>query len=536
MSYAMKTPRSTIGSRIPRTSTALKPTSNIPRPSLTKDGRKSIRPENIFKSQPNTTKLKERQLPPEYQRHPIKLESKNIGEIYNYCFKIAGTFFTPAYAQMLFPSALSTEKTVVVGNKKLKDSTSKVPDYSRDLTKAFDFLSDLAKNKMSTFISLTDFMYLYPSIVIRVSSQEACVTKALFFVKKILDFDLPERNAEFYVLFSALMSTQIRTPVVVGILKQVVGALPKVHPKILRKIEKGASDSDSVIADICIGAMQQIGAANEETPSFVPKNHIQLTEITDPKTAVLTLNTITELATVEEPAKLVRDILITMQKFQQSMPVILATSQCLLKHIEKCCPIEHAILGQIIAVLFSTLNFTSDGSDDSLDAKMTVQSLIDSIIQHENNRDLIEAAKSSVHFMNGSAIDLLTSKFSEIGMSPAEFEQFDAMVTEYKREKLEKSINKLIEPDSIFDEMDRIINDEEDLTIYPLHLQDFLQRTYYLYKREAPEGMDERQLQLAKEMVQDYESMKSSNKIPDELSPEFLQSQLETIQKEIHNF
>ena len=202
MNYAMKTPRTTAGSRIPRTSTALKPVSNIPRPSFAKDSRKSIRPDNIFKSQPNTTKLKERQLPSEYQKHPIRLESRNIEEIYNYCFKIAGTFFTPQYAQMFFPPGLSTEKTVVVGNKKIKESASKVSDYSKEITKAFDFLSELAQTKMNTFTSLTDFVYLYSSIVIRVSSQEQCVTKALFFVKKLLDFKLPERNAEFYVLFS----------------------------------------------------------------------------------------------------------------------------------------------------------------------------------------------------------------------------------------------------------------------------------------------------------------------------------------------
>ena len=531
MNHAFKTPRTAAGSRIPRSSTALKPASNIPRLSIAKDGRKSIRPENIFKTQPNTTKLKERQLPPEYQKHPIRLEAKNIEEIYNYCFKIAGTFFTPQYAQMFFPSALSTEKTVVVGNKKVKGSVSKVSDYSKEITKAFDFLSELAQTKMNTFTSLTDFIYLYSSIVICVSSQEQCVTKALFFVKKILDFQLPERNAEFYVLFSSLMNTHVRTPIVIGILKQVVAALPKQHPKILRKIEKGVNENDPVIAEICIGALQQMGIENGSPQTFAPQGFIVLTDITDPKTASQTLDTIAGSDQIEDPPKLIRDILITMQKFQKSMNVINSASNCILKHVESCCPIEHSLLGQILAIMFSTLNF-SDGSGDSLDAKMSAQSLIDSLTEHEEKADLIEAAKTALHFMNDSGISLMVAKFQEIGCSPSEYEEFDQIVTEFRREKLERSINKFIEPDSIFDEMDRIINDDEDLTAYPLYLKDFLQRSYYLYKRVAPPEMEERQLEIAKQMANDYDQIISSKEIPESMTPEYLQDQLNQIRGE----
>ena len=528
MSYPFKTPRTAAGSRIPRSSTALKPSSNIPRLSIAKDGRKSIRPENIFKTQPNTTKLKERQLPPEYQKHPIRLEPKNIEEIYNYCFKIAGTFFTPQYAQMLFPSALSTEKTGLVGNKKMKGSSSKVSDYSKEISKAFDFLSELAQTKMNTFTSLTDFIYLYSSIVICVSSQEQCVTKALFFVKKILDFQLPERNAEFYVLFSSLMNTHVRTPIVIGILKQVVAALPKQHPKILRKIEKGVNENDPVIADICIGALQQMGIDNGSPQEFTPQGFIVLTDITDPKTAVQTLDTIAESDKLDDPPKFIRDVLITMQKFQKSMSVINAASNCILKHVEVCCPIEHSLLGQILSIMFSTLNF-SDGSEDSLDAKMTAQSLIDALVEHEENSDLIEAAKTALHFMNDSGISLMVSKFEDIGCTASEFEEFDQIVTEFRREKLERSINKLIEPDSIFDEMDRIINDDEDLTVYPLYLKDFLQRTYYLYKRVAPPEMNEDELEIAKQMANEYDDIIASKKIPESMSPENLQKQFDQI-------
>ena len=522
-----KIPRFSAGSKIPRASTnALKPINGNARPSLSKQSRASIRPENAFKVTLTTSRLKSRELPEDYRKRPVRLDTKNLEEIYNYVFKIAGTLFTPTYSQMFFPTGLSTDKTRAAGKESGK-STMKISEYSKEVLNALEFLNQLLISKKDTLFLITDFVYLYTAIVIRVSSVEDCVTKALFFVRKFLDFDTPQRVSEVNVLFSALAMPTVRTAPVKGLIQQVLASIPNKAPKLLKKIEKGVNENDSFTAEVCAGALKMIQQKNGMPQTFTPAGYVELTEVTDAKTAVSVLDMLKESGELQDPSKFARDILVTMQNFHTSYAVINAASQCLLTHIESCCPIEPPICGELLAALFSTISF-SEGSGDSLDAKSSAQALIDAIFEREEAENLIEAAKTAVNFMSDSTINLFREKF---GGGNAEL---DAIIIEHKRGKLEKSIKKLTDPQSIFDEMERVINEDDDINAYPSYLRGFLQRSYYLYKKVAPPGMPSEQIAKAKEMEKEYEEIKETDQIPDDYSPDVLRVQLELIKENIH--
>lgn len=495
--------------------------SNIPRKSISKERRSSVKPNKYYRVEPNLKKLSERVLEPDCYNHAFSLKADKAEKIWQYSKTLCTKYFQQKFVDNFFSQGFSTAKTNRFEHRS-NMGTQRTNAYVESIDNSLDCLNDIFQSNPASLYALTDFVLLYCSLVISICSVESCVQKTLFFVRKFLQGDMQSRPNEVIVLFTAIMNLGVESAPIIEICKQVLYLTAKSNRDLEQGIEKGLTRKNKTNVEICKGVKEKLSKFTEQAEI---EQNTDMSELTDEEAVLNRIKAFNRPLGIKNPSDYVRDLLIAMQTFHESYPIITAACQSIISHIDKCTPIDKEILGEFLAVIIDTVMQTPKTNQEQFtDAVLAVNDLFETFVTSQGPDAVIEAAPEAHILLNSEKIEKLneyidalkeTAPVQEVVQEqpqPVEEEAVDEDEAEPILDpSLQHSIELLLNPDTVFKEMERIIQNDEDLIQYPLYLRGFLQRSYYLYKRKIPPAMNDYQLSLAKKMAEDLDNNNKSD-------------------------
>lgn len=516
----------------------------------------------VFKAQPNMTSLNSRKLPNDLQGNQKIISNPTaIESLFRYLKYITQPYFVPEFQSRVFPKALSVLHQITVSKYESKKNVKKNPRSSiavnadivdtdakpkdLDLNPVFNEFKTLMRTQKNSLKSLTDFLLLYCAYIIVVCEGDTVnVLPALYFLKQLFQLDLPKRKQEAEILASILLKQGDSDPTVRGHSIQVLAQLVNYDSTLLNKIRAGCEYHDKSMAEFCKDIINYIQRAGPVDPMSTPPPPPAPTfaEIS-PNANVTVSNEMlsTYISGFEngerprDPTSFIHNVIQTMQRFANS-PLILEKGSNIigfaLNLLLPSPPIE--TVSEVINLCFLLLSgetfLTGDNSFDALEA---IQTLSNNIFEIIPSQILLPAITATVTTTTDSHLYLLMRKFSEYYQNnPDSVNQhqlneiaaaLDAFHPDFKERppflninnsidnklsSMTESIEKLLDPETVFGEMENIIKqDPAILNDYPLYLRGFLQRAYFLYHSEVPVGMSEDQRSMAQQMVNELNSI-----------------------------
>ncbi|KAK8837647.1 hypothetical protein M9Y10_036179 [Tritrichomonas musculus] len=534
---------------------------------------------NIFLHQPTMSGLNGRKLPDD-----ILGKQKTVGNgnsldlLFRYINKIGKPFFVPEFSNLVFPKALSTLHQITVSKYESKKNLKKNPRSSiavaseitdtdnkpKDLglTPVFDQFNLMIRNNKNQLMCMTDFLLLYCAYLIIVCEGNSDnMNLPLYFLKIFIQLpDLPKRPQEAEVLASALMKKAGSEPAVRGHSTEAMNFLVHYENSILNRVRSGCECHDTALSEFCRKVMALFNGGLPTNQAPPPPTFATISEIaTESVSNDMMTSFLSAFEAGEKPRDLISfisNIVQTMNRFARSAPILEKGSNLIkfsLNLLQPSPPIE--TVSQVINLCYSILSgelFLS--GNDSFDALEAIQSLSNIIFEIIPSDVLLAAIAATIANSADSLLCLLMKKLSEYYQEHrneinkrqlAEIAStLDAFHPDFKErppflninfgldEKLAsmtESIEKLMNPDTLFEEMENVIKqDPAILNDYPLYLRGFLQRAYYLYHNEEPAGMSEDQRQLAESMTQEINSISNEDLVNGgKYSVEVLSAQLE---------
>ncbi|EAY14479.1 hypothetical protein TVAG_426730 [Trichomonas vaginalis G3] len=543
-----KIPRLSTGTKIPRpnmggTRPMTKIDSNIPRKSISKERRSSIKPDKFFHVKPTMKKLNERVMSTDIINHAFSLKSDKAEAVWNYSKTICSSFFQQKYIDIFYSSLFSTAKTNRFDAKNRMDR-NRTTQLGQTIENAIKVFNDMYDENPASLYALADFCLLYLSLIISICNIENCAKEALFFTRKFLQNDMmPSRPNECIMLFTAIMNICVETPTTIGICKQIIYNLAKANPDLNSGVEKGVTRKNKTQKEICEGALEILSKVSAQE-QLAQSTEVDITSLNDEEEILATIASFNRPNAIKKPADYVRDLLITMQKFPDNYAIIIAASNSIQSNIEICTPIDRDIIGELLSVIITTVMPSQTANQDLYtDAVFAVNNLFGALVDSHGPEEIIQAAPGAHILLNAEGIEKLNEYIESLNQTSHE-PQKQTKVEETHNEEpkevinpgLQKSIELLLDPATIFTEMERIIYANEDLLQYPIYLRGFLQRSYYLYKKVVPPQMNDYQLSLAKEMLRDLESGNKEDEQPGgKLHVDTLMSEFEKIKNIIED-
>lgn len=522
---------------------------------------KSIKSE-IFKMQPTMSSLSSRKLPADLQGKPRIVGSPSqVESLFRYIKSVTQPYFVPEFQSRVFPKALSILHQITVSKYESQKNAKKnprssiaitkdimVPDAKPkdlDLSPVFNQFKNMMQKQESCLFSLTDFIILYCAYLIIVCEGNTDnVLPPLYFLRQFLQLDIPNRKQEAEVLTSVLIKQSEADPKVRGNSIQVLSFLVNYEPSIINRIKVGCEYHEKNLAEFCKDVMNFIkksGPIDPSSPSLAPPPPT-FAKISENANVTICNEMMSSFLTALEngdkpldPISFIHNIVQTMQRFSDS-PMILEKGSnnigLVLNLLLPSPPIE--TISEVINLCFLLLSgetfLTGTNSFEALEA---IQSLLNNVFETVPCEILIAAVTAAIATTSDSHLNLLLRKFSEYYQNNrSEINQrqlneivmaLDAFHPDFNERpsflnisigydakllQMTESIEKLMNPDTVFIEMENVIQqDPENLNNYPLYLRGFLQRAYFLYNGEEPVGMSDAQRQLAVEMVQEMNSL-----------------------------
>lgn len=561
-----------------------KPLSKIPKPQSSLETPKFQKPKNdIFKLVPTMKNLNDRSLPSDLLGKPkIVGNSTAVEQIFRYIRSIGQNYFVPEFQAVVFPKPLSILHQLTINKSKeskkipkkrqsiiggdLSDSESKVKEL--DLNPVFKQFTTMIKKQKIPLLALTDFIFLYCAYVLVVCEGDTKnLLIPLFFLKQFLQIDVPNRINEAEILVSVLMKQCDADPTVRGHSIQLLAQVIEYNESLFARINAGIGYHNQSVSDFC-----------KEVASFVNRK----TGIVQPPPPAPTFTQISQNASEKiviqmmdsfisnfdngevprDPIQFINNIVQTMQRLNRSPLVLTKGSQCILGSFSLLGdnpPIE--IVSEVIELCVSILCGESYLSgNESFEALDGLNTLMNSIFSSVPSDPLLSAIAAIIATTDSESIlHLLLKKLAEYcqensdQVNQRQLNEIESALDAFHPEFTDKpsflqsnteevnrltsmteSIEKLLNPDSVFQEMERVIAlDPEILNDYPLYLRGFLQRAYFLYHNTEPIGMPDDQKEIAVSMVQQYETLQDEDLISGgKYSVENLTAQFTELKKE----
>ena len=522
--------------------------------------------------------LNSRKLPNDLQGKPRIIGNPSAVEsLFRYIKSVAQHFFVPEFQSRVFPKSLSILHQITVTKYERQKNAKKNPRSSiavateinnidnkskdLDLKPVFNQFSEIMKKLKNPLLPLTDFLILYCAYLLVVcEGDQENLLPALYFLKNILQFELPQRNQESEILASVLLKQGDSEPNVRGHSIQALSFLINYNPTILNRVKVGCEFHEKSLSEFCKDVIKFM---RKKLPSDQPPPPPTFAQISPSADLTVCDEMMTSFITAIENGEKPRDICgfihniaQTMQRFIDS-PVILGKGAnnigLALNLLLPSPPIE--TVSEAIKLCFSLLSGESFlTGNDSFDALEAIQSLSNNIFEIIPTELLIPAISATIATTDESHIHLLLRKFSEYYQNnrseinqrqlteiASTLDAFHPSFTERpsflkinigfdnRLAQMTNSIEKLMNPETVFTEMENVIQqDPAILNDYPLYLRGFLQRAYLLYNGEEPVGMSDEQKQLADEMMQDINSINEEDLMNGgKFSLESLSAQLE---------
>ncbi|OHS98957.1 hypothetical protein TRFO_34685 [Tritrichomonas foetus] len=568
--------------------------SNIPKPTKSRistyQSKKDPKIKTIFKLEPTESALESRKLPSSLQGKPkLKNNSDLIDDFYNYVRTIGNSYFENDFFSASFPSALSTLRQRLKNK-----ATTKIPSSKRkisrlslaegippseiekknipDLSSVFEKYKTLLKQQNNSLIYFRDFIILYCALVIFVCEEISnCQLSALYFLNSFLPLliaekELPIRENEASILVTVLIYQAFSDPIIRGHSINVLSQLIQYDTKnVYPRIRAGLELPDQHISSMCEEALQKfevtyypegLEASNPPPPTFakIPSN---VTSEVAVKMLVTYLQAMEGDARPPKPIDLINNIIQTMNTFSKSPQVLENGSNCirLLISIINQIPVE--IASETLNLCLSLLSGDSYLSGaDSFSALEAVQNLENALFDVVPVDTLLSAVAATIATTTEQRLPLLMTKFSEYYQyNKSEINQrqlqelsnaldsFHPMFNgrppflimkspvEIRLNNITESIERLLNPETVFQEMETVIlQSPETINDYPSYIKGFLQRAYFFYTNRELEGMNEEQVQMAQDMVQQYQTITDEDIVGNgKYSVDTLSAQLEEI-------
>ena len=510
---------------------------------------------SIFNTSPSEKSMSFRHIGKDILSSSKRVDSsENVSSLYMSLRSNCQGIFNPSFFKIMFPQGLSVKKQLYLSKQpskipsKRKSTLSKneisssieAKNINVDLMPIFDEFRGMMKTQRNDLFNITDILLLYCAMILILFSDGEVdeQLQTLYFLKQFLQIDLPKRPDEAHVLMLVL-TRKNSNPSARGHSIQALAFLAQYSQELIPRIQACSNHTDVELASICKETLKilNINASNNVRTSMSSSfARIPSTASVSGVIEVLNsyLNSLLNQEVPPDTIDFIKDIIFVMHKFIDSPTVLEKGSHCLQNSLHLLNPIPIEIVSEILNLCYSLLSGeTFLSGTESFEAVESVQSLTDSIFDNVPSDIILSAVAATIAVTTDVRLPLLLERLSiyyqenknninqrqlfEISSSldafhpnykakPHFLPQLSELESKYL--SLAESIEKLLDPDTVFTEMENIINhNPQNINNYPLYLRGFLQRAYYLYHNAEPEGMSSDQRELAQLMVQEYNSI-----------------------------
>jgi hypothetical protein len=502
-----------------------------------------------------------RSVPESLSRRPrIYGSSTQASELWKYVRSVGQKLFIPAFYDVLFPNSLLVMKrATIMGYDRMKSkipaprASSITPDFKAerdpeglDLSVAFNGLRHFTKDqKRDRIRSVADFCLLYAGVVVLFCSADSNRTNqecALFFLKQFLQLDLGPRPHESSILFAILIRQGAAPPTIRAATIAVLAQLADLDADVYARLATGGQHHDRDLSGLCREAFEkttrdpdELAPATRRAFTDIPSDAQQTTALRYMEGYLLAFD---EPQSPGDPIGFVRNVLRAVRRYIGDAAVLLNGAECLRLGFRCCrpCPVE--LSAEIIEFCFDVLSgelfYDGMGSFEAVEA---VQNLSNDLFGELRPNILLPAVAAAIaNSKSDNHLPPLLNKLKEYlntvaGAVPqrslldvaAALETFHPNFVAWPDflprsdgDTMTRSIERLMNPDTIFEETDAIVagGDSRVIAGYPTYLRGFLQRAFFLYKQMEPIGMTEMQRGLAGAMITMYESMMIDDMMP----------------------
>lgn len=531
------------GSR--RQQNALRPVeSNLQKTSL-----KKASGDKHFKKEVTLKEMKARTLPEIISKRQVSFESEEtIGELYNYVLSIAKETFKKATYQQLFPvafvpaevsrmsfgsnssilSRLSTSSTTsakslipVRKNTSLEykneDAQNQQEDGKLSLENGFATLNEIVNERPKDALALTDFMILYPSLVVLVCDKENA-GMAIKFLDNFIHLEKIKRTDEFNILYTALIKEGNAGKMFKENVVSIIGAAAKISADIKDRIVYDTFSTNDNIRSICNELAEEIGLNKDDIVLFkpIPKDATE-------KEICKCFNDYIELlgddilpSSLEDAMTSVTQALL---RNKESSSVLLFGSICLELFTDAIDGKNHPPLEVVEAYLSLFFSIQSGEmfltGEDSTEAQTEIESLLTMTFKKLNVHFLVDVISGLIATSQGEKLLTILERFEDLVKYNENVTQKDIAAVsnvfhafhptmklpdflsepdslQNPMKDIQQSIDKLLNSDDVFKEIDRIVANSKDgnFNQYPSYLVPALEAVYSFDPNEEIEDLE----------------------------------------------
>lgn len=479
--------------------------------------------ETIFSSK---FEIKNLRLPNEILEVKTRYKKEHIEIIHKFTKELGFKIFLNNIQQMFFPR----EFNILVSNcGKDKNEIQKL----KQVNEALKILDNLLDERPKDLLRIKSFVFLYCSLIVLICSNHE-TKRALIFLKRFLDFysDIDKFLNEAFVAFHSIMFTKSSDESVKGFSQQILAIIGAKHEQLRNRLIMGRDSKNKFISENCSRACDLIVHSSSQFGT----GYIQVPVGEDKNSALAILDqnieNIHNTDTFDNKQAVLRNIVNVLQNFESEYDVVLKAYELFLlafdKIFDESTKMDQTItnlLGEIIVFCFQNVekSFAVDESDR----------VINEIFEKSDKTQLLNSIESVIDGTDDSILNRIEKMVTTLGDDDLEMMK-DARIVNQDIQKGSElrisdiddivfSISRMMDPEGIFPEMERIVGLKDPLIIekYPSYLRGFLFRAYVLYNDTIPENIPDDQLRIVNDMLAKYKNIGPEE---DSLSVESLQN------------
>ncbi|OHS99308.1 hypothetical protein TRFO_34282 [Tritrichomonas foetus] len=538
---------------------------------------------SLFKITPTKKLFTQRSIPDELKGRPrIVGNEGQIDTLYQYTKKIAQELFTKQNYKILFPSCLNVQSlsrlsflstssrssSISMGSKiPVLRKSSIAPDIDLSMKEptqedlsmkaAYTFLSQLVNSQKEKIANYCDFLLLYCALTLSICNHEAG-QNALSFIPKFLKYGFT-RIEEVNILFAVLLRVCDAAPEFRENVVNILAKLAQLQQSLADRLENGSTHRDANLSSLCNDVLNKLGRKSGQNN----EKFKSISETVNEDIAIEMLGKYVEILEDNgQPSDIidfVRNITSVMLKFSGSANVLERAAACVESVLPFCDEIPIDVVFHCLSLCFSILSgemFLS--GEKSFVASEAIQQLTTSIFDCIPANILIPSLASVINQANGAKLEMVLQNVGQYLKYPPE--NFDIGLLDYitdsielfhpdvkvpfelqkkydpidNIEMLEKSLERLNDPDTIFEEIDTIISlsPNGNFDNYPAYIKPILQAAYIIQN-----GVDEQNINsFDKDMVQHIQMVQEKLDTMEEEDIEESEFGPQAIQREFEAF
>ena len=538
---------------------------------------------------PITNKLfSQRSVPKELSGRPKIIGNENQTEsLFNYTKKIAQSIFTKNNFKILFPSFfkiysnarlsfLSTSsmnstfsnssripikrKSSILPDSDLSFEDSLSPEEA-SMSKQFEFLSKVLENKKEV-MNIPDFLLLYVASVIAVCNNNEATSNALHFLLKFLELGATRKD-EVNILFAVLLRACDTAPDSREDVIKSLAKLAELETSLQDRLENGSTHRDVQLSSLCNDVLKKLGKQSSEKK----EKFVSISENANEEIAIEMLGKYVEtLEDNGQPSDIIdfiRNITSVMMKFKDSAMILERSASCIESVIPFCSDVPLDSLFQDLSICFSILSEEMFlNGEMSFMAVESIEKLTKTIFNSVNPKILLSALASVVAQADGIKLQRVLQYIDQYVANPPDTFTDDMLSEIYENmeifhpsiqysfsnigpnidiiENYERSINRLCNPETIFEELDKIISESPDgnFKTYPSYLRPILQSAFLIKNQDNSninfDEIDEIIFDNVKTTINEINSIEDDKLEESRFGPDGLRKELDTVLQNIN--